>query len=117
MCESVHPSTTVSECHLFYTFSRPFVARLISVFSMCFVVIPLYQASVESRLSQGIRRVNLRPSRSIGFARILLPIKPKVSGTEYTGADTKGGQPCSDASGMRKPKLGPWLCAEAIGGR
>ena len=35
---------------------------------------------------------------------ILLPIKTRVPGTEYTAADTKGGQPCPDGNGRPKPK-------------
>ena len=35
-------------------------------------------------------------------AFILLPIKTGGSGTEYTVADRKGGQPCNDGNGMPK---------------
>jgi hypothetical protein len=35
---------------------------------------------------------------------ILLPIKTWGFGTEYTVADTEGGQPCTDGNGMPKPK-------------
>jgi hypothetical protein len=35
---------------------------------------------------------------------ILLPIKPRVPGTEYTVADRAGGQPCDAENGRPKPK-------------
>jgi hypothetical protein len=39
------------------------------------------------------------------MATILLPVKTRGPGTEYTGADTEeGGQPCTDGNGMPKSK-------------
>jgi hypothetical protein len=35
---------------------------------------------------------------------ILLPVKTEGLGTEYTVADTEGGQPCTDGNGMPKLK-------------
>jgi hypothetical protein len=35
---------------------------------------------------------------------IVLPIKTRSPGTEYTVADAEGGQPCSDAHGRPKPR-------------
>jgi hypothetical protein len=35
---------------------------------------------------------------------IVLPVKTSGPGTEYTVADRKGGQPCTDGHGMPKPK-------------
>ena len=35
---------------------------------------------------------------------MLLPIKMRGLGTEYTVADTKGGQPCNAANTTPKPK-------------
>ena len=39
-----------------------------------------------------------------GMPNILLPIKTGGSGTEYTGADMKGGQPWNDENGRPKPR-------------
>jgi hypothetical protein len=36
---------------------------------------------------------------------IVLPVKTRWTGTEYTVVDTEGDQPCGDASGMPKPRL------------
>ena len=36
--------------------------------------------------------------------RILLPVKPRGLGTEYPVADNPGGQPCTEETGMPRPR-------------
>jgi hypothetical protein len=70
--------------------------------------------AITCRLKVQPAAIEVEPGRFVDFYPstdeelieeiILLPIKPGGHGTEYTVADTKGGQPCTDGNGMPKPK-------------
>ena len=61
-----------------------------------------FKAKVVLEALRGERTIN-ELAAEYGV-HIVLPIKTRAPGTEYTVADNHGGQPCTDGNGTPKPK-------------
>src|SRR6266545_7885962 len=67
-----------------------------------FTKVPAKAVEVNELGEGGVHQCDLKIKQLIGD--IVLPVKTSGPGTEYTVADTKGGQPCTAGNGMPQPK-------------